>query len=103
MAILDQLRASLSTLDLLPQDKAAVALAERYAAALDVSAADPAKLGPPLLAVLSALGMTPAGRAAVLGKGVTSGDSSGRSRADELRERRAARIHAATAVDPTAG
>jgi len=80
MAILDQLRASLSTLDLLPQDKAAVALA-----------------------VLSALGMTPAGRAAVLGKGVTSGDSSGRSRADELRERRAARIHAATAVDPTAG
>lgn len=78
-----------------PRDAAAARLACAYAEAVD-NASDPEKaladLGPKLLAVLDALGLTPRGRAAVKG-GVSSGQS-GNSAADalaKLRERRAAR------------
>lgn len=62
-----------------------------------------ATIGPKLLAVLEQLGMTPAGRASVLGQGTHEGGGQGerapRSKLDELKERRAARQHAAPAVD----
>lgn len=87
----EALTASLAGLDLKSQDAAAVALAKRYAAVLDVVDADVVKVGPAFLAVLSALGMTPAGRAAVLGKGGDPRGGQPQSRADELRARRAQR------------
>lgn len=90
----EALSASLAGLDLKPQDRAAVALAECYAAALDGVDVDVVKVGPAFLAVLSALGMTPAGRAAVLGKGGDPRGGQPQSRADELRARRAARVNA---------
>lgn len=74
-----------------PADRAAVELARRYALAID---ADPnpellAELGPKLLAVLSALGLTAAGRGAKSGAaGPTVGDELGAARA-RARERRA--------------
>jgi hypothetical protein len=60
-------------------------------------------LGPKLLAVLTSLGMTIAGRSARLARG---GDPSvpalGASRLDELKARRASRADRAAAVDPAA-
>lgn len=94
MTVTEALKASLDALTLRPEDKAAVALAERYAAELDGKEADVVKVGPAFLAVLSALGMTPAGRAAVLGKGGDGRGGQPQSKADELRARRAARQHA---------
>lgn len=60
-----------------------------------------AAVGPKLLAVLEQLGMTPAGRARLLGRegGGGRGDGSRGSKLDELRERRAARQHSAPSVD----
>jgi hypothetical protein len=94
MTIVSALRASLKAVAVRPEDKAAVALAEKYAALLDGQESDITKVGPAFLATLTALGLTPAGRAAVLGKGGGTGDGASRSKADELRERRAARQHA---------
>lgn len=75
------------------RDMGAVALAVRYAVLLDQSADDPkvlADLGPKLLAVLTALGLTPAGRGVKEG----GGDSAPVvSQLDELRARRAARAN----------
>ncbi|KXK61959.1 hypothetical protein AWW66_10995 [Micromonospora rosaria] len=78
--------AALKDAPLLPQDAAGKALVRRYAAAID---ADPtpellADLGPKLLAALTALGLTPAGRGAKGGApgGVVAG------KLDELRARR---------------
>lgn len=76
---------SLTDAELLPRDGAAVRLAQRYAAELDDGDGDTVdRLGPKLLAVLTALGMSPAGRGV---KGGNGGDGV-RSRLDELRERR---------------
>lgn len=94
VTVSEALSASLAGLDLEPQDQAAVALAKRYATVLDVGSEDVVKVGPAFLAVLSALGMTPAGRAAVLGKGGDPRGGQPQSKADELRARRAAREHA---------
>jgi hypothetical protein len=99
-------------------DSAAVALAKRYAAAIEDAAkiADAAaliepadvdqlkaiqalqrrveaqtvlgELGPKLLAALVELGMTPRSRAAASGKGGGPGDGDKRSPLDELRKRR---------------
>jgi hypothetical protein len=135
-SLFNTLEGALASVQALPQDAAAFAVARRYAAAIDeagdlAAQADglwralpvddaPARkqlaaleakvsaqavlgeLGPKLVAVLVELGMTPRARAAVTAKGGGSGDGAGRSKADELRERRAARgagQHAAAPVD----
>lgn len=72
----------------LPRDAAAVQLVKRYAAAID---GDPtpellAELGPKLLAALTALGMTPAGRGA---KGGGQSVSPVARKLDEFTARRA--------------
>jgi hypothetical protein len=85
----EALTAALAALDSEPKDGAAVQLAKTYAAKVDADG-DLSKFGPLLLAALESLGMTPRGRAAILGKG---GEQRGKpkSTADELRERRAKR------------
>lgn len=132
MAIAETLSAALAALERRPEDEAAVALAERYAAAMDeaaelVAAAEGlaeelpagdeharkrlaalaakvearvvlADLGPKMLAVLAELGMTPRARA---GGGGDRRDGAGRTRLDELRERRAARQRDPAPVDPS--
>lgn len=79
--------AALRDAPLLPQDAAGKALVRRYAAAID--AADDLEvlsdLGPKLLAALSALGLTPAGRGV---KGGAQGGGRVASKLDELRARR---------------
>jgi hypothetical protein len=115
--IVSAVTAALEDAPLLPRDVVAVALAKRYAALLDdaerlaemagliepetdtqarklasleiaVDAQSIASdLGPKLLAVLSSLGMTPAGRG-VKGGGAQGGATPVTSRLDELRNRR---------------
>lgn len=81
-----------------PSDAAAVELALTYARHIDLGD-DLTKLGPALLATLTALGMTPSARAA-LAKGGGAGEPA-KSPLDELRARRARRDSAAP-VDTTA-
>ncbi|HEX5120354.1 MAG TPA: hypothetical protein VFW65_34665 [Pseudonocardiaceae bacterium] len=81
------------------RDRAALALAKRYAADLD-NGGDLDKLGPRLLAVLDALVLTPKALAAIT-KGVT-GDKPTADPVDELRSRRAARQHGPASVDQAA-
>jgi hypothetical protein len=100
--LVNALEGALASVQIRPEDAAAVALARRYAEQVDTAPDELAKVGPLLLATLTALGMTPAGRAAVLGKGGDRNDGARKSAADELRERRAARQHAAAPVDPSA-
>jgi hypothetical protein len=52
-----------------PQDQAAIDLALTYAADIDGGVADLAKVGPALLTVLEALGLTPRARKAVKSDG----------------------------------
>lgn len=92
------LRAALKETPLRSADHATVELARRYAADIDAGG-ELGKLGPPLLACLTALGMTPAGRSAILGKGATD-QQPATSPIDELRDRRKRR---AAAVDTSAG
>lgn len=92
--ILDEALGSVATT---PADAATVALARKYADLIDGDG-DLIKVGPLLLAALTALGMTPKARTAVV---PTEGGSSGGSKADELRARRARR-NSAPAVDPSA-
>lgn len=77
----------------LPRDAAAIALAKRYAAALDALPDDVEELdslGPKYLKVLESLGMTPAGRNAR--GGAANGPAVPAARPiDELRARRAQR------------
>lgn len=93
-----EVTAALLALTTEPVDAGAVELALTYARHIDAGA-DLAKLGPALLATLTALGMTPAARAA-LAKG-DSGEPAA-SPLDELRTRRSARTHRTAAVDTTA-
>lgn len=73
MSLVDDVRSSVKSLDLQPEDRAAVALAEAYADAIDRAVADgdaqtmtkALYLGPHLLKALGELGATPAGRAAM--------------------------------------
>jgi hypothetical protein len=97
----EALSAALAALDRKPEDAAAVALARLYAARLDSENADLVKEGPLLLSVLESLGMTPKGRAAVLGKGGGKGAPPG-NRLDELRAKRRARANGAAPVDSSA-
>jgi hypothetical protein len=99
VSLVDAVQGALDEIEKEPKDAAAVRLALVYAEQIDADPAQLAKLGAGLLAVLESLAMTPRGRAAVLGKGVSPRDNVPRSKADELRERRAAREHAAEAVD----
>lgn len=90
--------AALKDAPTLPRDVAAIALVRRYAHLLDaVRGADGEadvydRLGPKLLAALTALGMTAAGRGA---KGGGQGVGAVASPLDELRARRAARANGA--------
>jgi hypothetical protein len=84
------LRQALAAVDTSPADGAAVRLATGYAKALDDDPDQLDQLGPKLLATLTALAMTPAGRAAILGKGAPTREPAA-SPLDELRARRAAR------------
>ena len=131
--LVEALSAALGQIATRGEDQAAVAVARRYAAAIDEAAelarlaeqlwrelpagddvarrqlaalerrvteqAVLGELGPKLVAVLVELGMTPRARAGVTGKGGGAGDNGGGTKADELRARRAARQHAAPAVD----
>ncbi|XTZ16409.1 terminase small subunit [Micromonospora echinospora] len=79
--------AALKAAPLLDQDAAGKALVRRYAVAIDARPDDPevlVELGPKLLAALTALGLTPAGR------GVKGGAAGGgvAGKLDELRARR---------------
>lgn len=74
-----------------PKDRAAEELAVTYARDIDYGG-DVAKVGPALLACLSALLLTPAARASAM-KGVSSDKPA--NRLDELRERRARKGRAA--------
>ncbi len=96
----DAVTAALATVKVTPADGGAVRLAGVYAAAIDDDPAQVGKLGPGLLAVLEALGMSPRARAAIAGKGVK--DAPARNRLDELRERRRARVAGSAAVDSSA-
>src|SRR5688572_27006879 len=84
------IRQALAELDAQPVDAGAVELALTYARAIDLGD-ELAKLGPALLAVLDALGMTPKARAAVVKGG--AGGTEHRSPLDELRARRNARFN----------
>jgi|SRR6184192_390113 len=86
---------------LTPRDAAAVELAAAYASALDAEPEAIGRLGPQLHAVLESLLMTPRARAQATKKGGGL-DGPGKSRLDELRERRHARQHGAEAVDAAA-
>lgn len=89
-SVSDAVEATVAALPLKPQDEAAVALAVRYAAAIDDGDGDLARLGPPLLAALTALGATPAARAAIV-RGGAPDERPTASPLDELLARRAAR------------
>jgi hypothetical protein len=83
-----------------PADRAALELAVTYAKALDDGTADLDVIGPKLLAVLDALGLTSRSRA-LMTKGASDG-STGPDPLDEIRQRRAARKHRAEDLDATA-
>jgi hypothetical protein len=89
--ITSALTEALMSVQLRPQDGAAVALAHRYAALADSDPDIVPKVGPQLLQVLVELGMTPKARAGVV-RGGQSGDSGARTKLDELRERRGRRV-----------
>lgn len=98
-----QLREALDDVKALttPRDVAVIELAITYARAIDNAEADLTKAGPLLLQALEALLMTPRSRAAVTRKGGGQ-DGNKRNALDELRERRSARQHGTTPVDPAA-
>lgn len=70
------------------QDLAVAALALQYASEIDSGEADLAKIGPPLLAALEALQMSPRARA-IARKGGAQPNGAGTGKLDELRARRA--------------
>lgn len=84
------LAVSVGTLQVRPADAAVIRAAQEYATALDADDADVARLGPLYIACLTALGLTPAARAALAGKGVPT-DEQRANPLDELRQRRRAR------------
>lgn len=83
---------ALKDAQLQPRDYGAVALVKRYAATIDADPKVLSDLGPKLLAALTALGLTPAGRGVKEGGGTSAPVASA---LDELRERRNARQNAA--------
>lgn len=76
-------------------DSAAVHLARFYADGLDAGE-DPAKIGPLLLATLTALGLTPKARTASIGGRTDGNSTSSGNPLDELRARRSARARPAS-------
>lgn len=74
------LASAVQAAQLKPQDAAAVALCESYAALLDADGETLPDLGPKLLRALESLGLTPAGR------GAKGGDSPGARIAAQLDE-----------------
>ena len=92
--------AALRAVPLGPEDQAATALAKQYAAQID-DGADLSKLGPPLLAVLAALRMTPAARAAVVKGGAPGGGTDG-GPLGQLRALRGTRADRAASMDTSA-
>lgn len=87
------LQRAIEGLETKAQDEAAIQLARLYAGQIDEDPGSLSKLGPLLLSVLESLGMTPKGRAAVLGKGGAQDAHPKRAVLDELRQRRTARQH----------
>jgi hypothetical protein len=81
---------SLTAMVVLPEDEAARELAYRYARTIDANPDDAVKVGPLLLAVLDALGMTPKARAAT----VKPGAPATASKLDELRAARERKVRA---------
>ncbi len=77
---------ALKDVELLPRDAAAVDVAKRYAKLIDDESSLVADVGPKLLAVLTSLGMTPAGRGSKGGGGQSVSPVG--SKLDELEERR---------------
>lgn len=98
-SLVDAVRQGVEALNLKPADQAAVRLALAYAQAVDDGEAAVEKVGPPLLAALESLGMTPRARANM--KGVTS-DGPVANPLDELLARRAARANRAADMDAAA-
>ncbi len=93
--------AALRAVPLGPEDQAATALAKGYAAGIDADRAELARLGPPLLAVLAALRMTPAARAAVVKGGAPGGGTDG-GPLGQLRALRGTRADRAASMDTSA-
>jgi len=83
------------------RDAAVYALAKGYAAGIDADRAELARLGPPLLAVLAALRMTPAARAAVVKGGAPGGGTDG-GPLGQLRALRGTRADRAASMDTSA-
>lgn len=92
MTLRAELDVALAALTIKPEDGGTVALAQRYADEIDQGGADLAKIGPPLLAALEALQMSPRARA-VAARGVKPDEPAKPSPLDELRERRARKSH----------
>lgn len=85
------LASALATVTLGPADDAAKRLALEYAQGLDSGTLELAKIGKDYLAVLAALGLTPAARkAAVSGKEAGGGEAAG-DQLSKYRQRRAER------------
>lgn len=89
---------SIRAAQLEPIDRAAVALAKRYACMVDADPDALQRVGHMILPVLTALGLTPAAR----GKAAKGATPDAPSALDDLRARRRARSDRAAAVDATA-
>lgn len=99
MSLQESVQDALNAKPIEPRDKAVADLALTYATQVD-EGGPLEKLGPPLLAALEALGMSPRARAAAT-RGGKPDDAERKSPLDELRERRA-RKNGAPALDATA-
>lgn len=89
MSLREEVEASLAVSAVADTDRAAAELALTYASEIDMGG-DLSKLGPALLAALTALGMTPAARKAVK----TDGQQPAANPLDALAERRARKSRA---------
>lgn len=90
--VVKAVRDALGSLELRPQDGAAVRLAVAYAREIDADPTQLGKLGPALLSALESLGMSPRARAALAGKKGGEPDAPAANPIDELRKRRRARL-----------
>lgn len=84
MPMRESVAAAIAAAETDPRDRGAVDLALAYAADIDAGEGDLSRLGPALLAVLEALGLTPRARKAVK----NDGQQPAANPLDELRVRR---------------
>jgi hypothetical protein len=97
MTLLQEVDKAMASMEVAPEDAGTAALIRRYAWEID-KGEELQKLGPPLLAAMEALGMSPRARALLKGGKV---EPPRNRKLDELRERRA-RKHEPKTVDSPA-